>query len=115
MFLFQEGEVPTALPPPALSPGGGRFLRSASCVAGFSWSQLVGSVLDPVGALSVFLGSWFQVVHGFVLSDELSIGSMKLSEGKTKRGREELLEVCGGAAPATFRDGDGQVEAEETR
>ncbi|RID47299.1 hypothetical protein BRARA_I03901 [Brassica rapa] len=58
---------------------------------GKSWSQLVGSVLDPVGALSVFLGSWFQVVHGFVLSDELSIGSMKLSEGKTKRGREELL------------------------
>ena len=63
--------------PPALSLGGGRFFRSAvvgfvfggcrlsqSCVAGFSWSQLFGSVLDPVGALSVLLGSWFRVVRG---------------------------------------------------
>ncbi|CAN7073050.1 unnamed protein product [Brassica oleracea var. botrytis] len=56
----------------------------------------------------------------FVLSDELSIGSMKLSEVETKRGREKFfgvseLEVCGGGAPATSRDGGSQVEAEETR
>ena len=75
MFLFWEGEAPTAPSPPALSPGGGRFFRSAvvgfvsgrwrlpqSCVAGFSLSQLLGSVLDPVGALSVLLGSWFQML-----------------------------------------------------
>ncbi|KAF3526306.1 hypothetical protein F2Q69_00050626 [Brassica cretica] len=72
----------------------------------------------------VSLGSWFQVVHGFVQSDEFSIGSMKLSKVKTKRGREELVsmealrysefEVCGGVAPATSRGGDSQVEAEAT-
>ncbi|CAN7086688.1 unnamed protein product, partial [Brassica oleracea var. botrytis] len=49
---------------------------------------------------------------------------MKLSEVKTKRGREELVsmealrysefEVCGCVAPATSRGGDSQVEAEAT-
>ena len=75
MFFFREGEAPTAPSPPALSPGGGRFFRSTvvgfvsggwrlpqSCVAGFSLFQLVGSVLDLVGALSVLFGSWFLVL-----------------------------------------------------
>ncbi|CAN7140189.1 unnamed protein product, partial [Brassica rapa subsp. narinosa] len=54
------------------------------------------------------------------LSDELSIGSMRLSEVKTKRSCEwpfgvSEFEVGGGETPVTFRDGGGQVEAEETR
>ncbi|WZZ67740.1 hypothetical protein YC2023_079110 [Brassica napus] len=103
---------------------GGLARLPQSCVAGSSLFQFVGSVLDPVCGVCVSLGSWFQVVHGFVQSDEFSIGSMKLSEVKTKRGREELVsmealrysefEVCGCVAPATSRGGDSQVEAEAT-
>ena len=65
------------------------------------------------------------MVHGFVLSDELSIGSMMLSEARTKCGREELVSMealllsellaYGGVSPATSRDGEGQVDAEVTR
>ncbi|KAH0861946.1 hypothetical protein HID58_079157 [Brassica napus] len=65
------------------------------------------------------------VIHGFVLSDELSIGSMMLSKARTKCGREELVSMealrlsellaFGGVSPATSRDGEGQVDAEVTR
>ena len=64
--------------------------------------------MDPACGSDVVLVSWFRVVHGFVQLNEISIGSMMLSEVKTKCGREELvrmealryfeLEVCGGVA-----------------
>ncbi|KAH0875137.1 LOW QUALITY PROTEIN: hypothetical protein HID58_072499, partial [Brassica napus] len=105
---LREVEASSALSSSVFSPGGEGSLSLASPALGF-----VGSVLVPTCGLCVVLGSWFQVVHGFVQSDEFSIGSMKLSEVKTKRGSEEI--VGGGVAPAMSRDGDGQVEAEATR
>ncbi|KAF3534445.1 hypothetical protein DY000_02039762 [Brassica cretica] len=85
MFLFREGEAPTALSPPALSPGGGRFFRSV-----------------VVGFVSGGSPKWRQSV------EEKSWPRWRLF------GVSEL-EVCGGGAPATSRDGGGQVEAEEMR
>nr|VDD50925.1 unnamed protein product [Brassica oleracea] len=105
--------------PSCLSSGGGSSYSSVA--AGLrevdASSDPSSSVLSLGGEGSLNLAS---PALCFVLSDDLSIGSMKLSEVETKRGREKLfgvseLEVCGGGAPATSRDGGGQVEAEETR
>ncbi|CAF1925943.1 unnamed protein product [Brassica napus] len=93
MFRFREVETPTAPSPPVLVSGKWRLLqlcRRRFCL----WEvktlsvlrrrlyvfQFIGSVLDPACDSCVVLGSWFQVVHSFVQSDEISIGSMKLSE-----------------------------------
>ncbi|KAF3558041.1 hypothetical protein F2Q69_00017584 [Brassica cretica] len=116
-----------------LSPRGAGFFSSA--VVGFvSVGEGSFSLASPALGVSVrwigfgsrlwlVCGSGF-VIHGFVQSDELSIGSMKLSEVKTKRGSEEIWfrwRLSGNlssrfavVAPATSRGGDGQVEAEAT-
>ncbi|CAN6844044.1 unnamed protein product [Brassica oleracea] len=114
-------EVQTFSVPPSsvLSPGGEGSLSLASPALGVSVRWIgFGSRLWLV------CGSGF-VVHSFVQSDELSTGSMKLSEVKTKRGSEEIWfrwRLSGNlssrfavVAPATSRGGDGQVEAEATR
>ncbi|KAH0872700.1 hypothetical protein HID58_070062 [Brassica napus] len=80
---LREVEAFSVPPSSVLSPEGEGSLSLAS--------PFVGSVLDPACGLCVVLGSWFQVVHGFVQSDELSIGSMKLSKVKTKRGSVEMV------------------------
>ncbi|KAF3611907.1 hypothetical protein DY000_02045858 [Brassica cretica] len=77
-----------AVPRPfVLSPGGEGSLSLASPALGVSvrW-------IDFGSRLWLVCGSGF-VVHGFVQSDELSIGSMKLSEVKTKHGSEEMVSM----------------------
>ncbi|CAN6978019.1 unnamed protein product, partial [Brassica rapa subsp. trilocularis] len=96
-------------PLPCLSSGSGPF-RGKSVFGVDASFDPPSSVLFPGGEGFLSLASpALVVVHGFVLSDELSIGSMKLSEGKTKHGREELVSM------EAFRYGGGQVETEETR
>ncbi|CAN7103955.1 unnamed protein product, partial [Brassica rapa subsp. narinosa] len=60
------------------SPGGEGFFNLASPVC---CSSLLGRSLISLGVLG----------NGFELSEELSIGSMMLSEARTKREREEVV------------------------
>ncbi|KAL0805771.1 hypothetical protein Bca101_098262 [Brassica carinata] len=89
-ICLREVEASSAPPSSVFSPGGEGSLSLASPVLGVSvrWISF-GSACG----LCVVLGSWFQVVHGFVQLDELSIGSMKLSEVKTKRGSVEMVSM----------------------
>ncbi|KAF3577030.1 hypothetical protein DY000_02035552 [Brassica cretica] len=106
-------------------PGGGgsySSVASGPCLREVQASPVSpSSVLSPGDEGSLSLASPALGVS----SDELSTGSMKLSEVKTKRGSEEIWfrwRLSGNlssrfavVAPATSRGGDGQVEAEATR
>ncbi|CAN6849446.1 unnamed protein product, partial [Brassica oleracea] len=72
---LREGRLLQLRRPRLFSPGGEGFLNLPSSV--FCSSLLVRLWISLV-----------VLVHGFVLSDELSIGSMMLSEARTKCGRE---------------------------
>ncbi|WZZ32072.1 hypothetical protein YC2023_015473 [Brassica napus] len=103
MFRFREVEAPTAPSPPALFSGSWRLLqlrRRRFLSPGGEGSLSLASPALGVSVCWIGFGSrlWLVcgsgfVVHGFVQSDELSIGSMKLSEVKTKHGSEEMVSM----------------------